>query len=134
MRPQCFFLILILHFIIPFLLSGGASSAGRVSALPIGWKAIENVREAHVLEIGNFAVTEHNKEAKGHLKLDMVVEGQTQIVNGTNYWLVVAAKDYVGTNIYTACVLEKAWLENNPFNLTLWKKFDDTDTPQRNSC
>ncbi|KAF8369648.1 hypothetical protein HHK36_032334 [Tetracentron sinense] len=71
------------------------------------WEPIIDVKNPHVLEIGEFAVTEHNKEAKTHLKFKSVVRGATQIVAaGVNYLLVVAAMDGGVTKYYEAGVYE----------------------------
>ncbi|KAL0010817.1 hypothetical protein SO802_005925 [Lithocarpus litseifolius] len=36
---------------------------------------------------------EYNKESKSQLKFLSVVKGETQVVSGTNYRLIVATKD-----------------------------------------
>ncbi|KAF8369649.1 hypothetical protein HHK36_032335 [Tetracentron sinense] len=71
-----------------------------------GWVLIKDVKAPHVLEIGEFAVTEHNKEAKTELKFKSVVMGATEIVNGVKYLLVLAAMDGAVTKYYEAGVYE----------------------------
>ncbi|XP_057960771.1 cysteine proteinase inhibitor 1-like [Malania oleifera] len=114
MKPQCVVLLLILQALVPFLLSGGAS------AIPGGWSPIVNVNDEHVKEIANFAVTEHNQEAKDGLKFDKVVKGETQVVAGTNYWLVITATNGSASDNYAACVWEQPWLKSK--KLSLWKR------------
>ncbi|XP_044496529.1 cysteine proteinase inhibitor 5-like [Mangifera indica] len=84
-----------------------------------GWSPIEDPKDQHVVEIGQFAVSEYNKQSKAQLKFEQVVKGETQVVSGTNYRLVVAAKDGSATNNYEAVVWEKPWLHYK--NLTSFK-------------
>ena len=91
------------------LLLNGVSAA-RPAVLVGGWRPIENVSDPHVQEIGKFAVTEHNKKATASLKFQSVVSGETQVVAGTNYRLVIAAADGGASNKYEAVVWEKSWM------------------------
>ncbi|KAK9267188.1 hypothetical protein L1049_009608 [Liquidambar formosana] len=122
MRPQhC--LLLLLPVAVSFLLLNGVSSAVVVGAegrIIGGWEPIKNVSDPHVREIGEFAVTEHNKEAKEELAFESVVKGETQLVSGTNYRLVLAAKDGGASNNYEAVVWEKIWTGFR--NLTSFKR------------
>ncbi|XVF26181.1 hypothetical protein REPUB_Repub13aG0277000 [Reevesia pubescens] len=81
-----------------------------------GWTPIQNIKDPHVIEIAEFAVAEYNKRSKTSLKLLKVVEGETQVVSGTNYRLVLKATDGTATKAYQAVVWEKAW--QNFRNLT----------------
>ncbi|XVF28022.1 hypothetical protein REPUB_Repub14bG0159500 [Reevesia pubescens] len=81
-----------------------------------GWTAIENIKDPHVTEIAQFAVSEYNKQTHASLKLVKVVKGDTQVVAGTNYRLVLKARDGSSTKAYQAVVWEKAW--ENFRNLT----------------
>ncbi|EHA8586682.1 cysteine proteinase inhibitor 1 [Cocos nucifera] len=78
-------------------------------ALLGGWQPIKNVNDAHVQEIAKFAVSEHNKLANTRLAFSKVVKGETQVVSGINYRLVVEAKNGGTTAKYEAVVWEKAW-------------------------
>ncbi|KAJ4969691.1 hypothetical protein NE237_002790 [Protea cynaroides] len=78
----------------------------RSSPLPGGWKPIEDVNSSKVKEIGEFAVTEHNKEAKLDLQFDAVKKGEFQFVLGTNYRLVISAKDHGIASDYNVEVSE----------------------------
>ncbi|PIA38365.1 hypothetical protein AQUCO_02800213v1 [Aquilegia coerulea] len=94
--------------------------ARKSGSLVGGWKPIEDIKDPHVQELGEFAVSEHNKEAKKNLKFDQVVRGDTQVVSGLKYRLVVTAKDGSVKNEYEAIVWEKAWLGFK--NLTSFKQ------------
>lgn len=101
-RSECLSLLV---FVVLFY----AAVAQRKGALVGGWRPIKDPKDAHVQEIGEFAVTEHNKQAKAVLKFQKVVRGETQVVSGTNYRLVVAAVDGAASNNYEAVVWEKPW-------------------------
>ncbi|CAN8245704.1 unnamed protein product [Cochlearia groenlandica] len=91
-----------------------ASAAARVG----GWSAISDVKDPHVVEIGEFAVSEYDKQSKSGLKFVTVVSGESQIVSGTNYKLVVEVNDGTRKN-YEAVVWEQPWLKS--MNLTSFK-------------
>ncbi|KAI4296008.1 hypothetical protein L6164_035998 [Bauhinia variegata] len=99
------FLLLFLLFL-PLI---SAVGGGRRGALVGGWTPIKDIKEPHVTEIANFAVTEHNKVSGTKLKLKEVIKGETQVVAGTNYRLVLEAKDGAKINQYQAVVWEKSW-------------------------
>ncbi|KAL0398865.1 UNVERIFIED_CONTAM: Cysteine proteinase inhibitor 1 [Sesamum radiatum] len=90
-----------------------ASALNEASAIVGGWKPIDNPKAPEVVEIANFAVTEHNKEAGTSLAFESVVKGETQVVAGTNFRLVIAAKDgsAAGSKQYRALVWDKPWLK-----------------------
>ncbi|XP_027332122.1 cysteine proteinase inhibitor 5-like [Abrus precatorius] len=72
-----------------------------------GWSPIKNINDPHVTEIANFAVTEYVKRSGAKLKLEKVIKGDTQVVAGINYRLVLAANDGSSSNNYEAVVWEK---------------------------
>ncbi|XP_008811323.2 cysteine proteinase inhibitor 1-like [Phoenix dactylifera] len=74
-----------------------------------GWKPIKDISDPHVQEIAEFAVSEHNKLANTNLTLSKVVKGETQVVAGINYRLVVETKDGEAMANYVAVVWEKTW-------------------------
>ncbi|KAI5671234.1 hypothetical protein M9H77_11598 [Catharanthus roseus] len=74
-----------------------------------GWKPIKNTKDPSVVEIGQFAINEHNKEAKSGLKFQEIVKGETQVVSGMNYKLVISAKDGSASHQYEAVVWDKPW-------------------------
>ncbi|KAG6533272.1 hypothetical protein ZIOFF_007138 [Zingiber officinale] len=92
------------------------SSTARHSSLlqPIGiggWAPIKDVEDSHVRELGDFAVEEHNRREHDELTFDKVVRGETQVVAGINYRLVLRARDAGGSAAdYQAMVWEKVWI------------------------
>ncbi|KAH1055595.1 hypothetical protein J1N35_033660 [Gossypium stocksii] len=84
---------------------------GFQDALTGGWTPIKNIKDPHVIEIAKFAINEYKKKSKGNLKLEEVEKGETQVVSGINYKLVLQAKDETADNSYEAVVWEKAWLK-----------------------
>ncbi|XP_030519270.2 cysteine proteinase inhibitor 1-like [Rhodamnia argentea] len=102
MRRQLHLLLLLLLLLAALLLS----------ALAIGeWNPIKDVRNPHVKEIGEFAVAEFNKDPRhgADLQFQSVIKGETQVVSGTNYRLILAARDPAGVKNYEALVWEKPW-------------------------
>ncbi|KAJ1428678.1 Cystatin domain [Sesbania bispinosa] len=100
------------HLVIVSLLSlslSAFSAARKNGGLVGGWTPIKNFNDPHVTEIANYAVIEHNKRSGENLKLVRVGKGATQVVAGTNYRLVLTAKDESATNKYAAVVWEKTW-------------------------
>ena len=106
---QCFYFLTLLILPIYAATALGGKSGGGGGVLVGGWQPIKNVTEPHVTEIGEFAVEEYNKESKSQLKFLSVVKGETQVVAGTNYRLIVATKDGGLTKNYQAVVWEKTW-------------------------
>ncbi|GMI93266.1 hypothetical protein HRI_002995800 [Hibiscus trionum] len=53
-----------------------------------------------------FAVDQYNKEGNTGLKLVAVVSGETQVVSGTNYRLILKATDETAPKTYQAIVWE----------------------------
>ncbi|KAF9623976.1 hypothetical protein IFM89_007419 [Coptis chinensis] len=78
--------------------SFGVSRMGRVG----GWTPIKDIKDPEVQDIGKFAVTEHNKEEKTELRFVQVVRGESQVVAGFNYRLILAAVDGSVTTNYQA--------------------------------
>ncbi|CAN4105986.1 unnamed protein product [Withania somnifera] len=85
---------------------GGGGKGGLLG----GWSRIKNTNDHQVVEIAKFAVDQYNKESKSELVFKKVVEGETQVVAGTNYRLVIAVKDRgYGNDKYLAVVWDKPW-------------------------
>ncbi|XP_019052721.1 PREDICTED: cysteine proteinase inhibitor 1-like [Nelumbo nucifera] len=121
MKTDSLLLPLLLMVAFLFFFNGTSGNAvGRRSLIPGGWQPIKDVRDAHVKEIAQFAVTEHNKEAKTNLKFQKVIRGESQVVAGTNYRLILAAKDGRASSKYEAVVWEKPWESFR--NLTSFKR------------
>jgi len=101
MKPvQCLIVLVFVFF---------ASAVARKNIATGGWSPIKNINDPHVTEIANYAVTEHDKQSGQKLKLEKVIKGETQIVSGVNYRLVIAATDGSSSKNYEAIVLEKEW-------------------------
>ncbi|KAK7410953.1 hypothetical protein VNO78_02207 [Psophocarpus tetragonolobus] len=86
------------------------SDAARSDALVGGWSPIKDVNDPDIAEIANYAVTEYDKRSGAKLKLSSVVKGQTQVVAGTNYRLVLETTNGSATKNYRAVVWEKPWI------------------------
>ncbi|XP_075521572.1 cysteine proteinase inhibitor 1-like [Primulina tabacum] len=82
------------------------------SAIVGNWRPIPNVNVVEVLEIARFAVSEYNKKDNVQLELVKVVKGETQLVEGTNYRVVIIANDAAGGNApgnYEVVVWDMPW-------------------------
>ena len=95
------------------------------AALTGGWSPISDVKNSHIVKIGEFAVSEYDKQSKSGLKFVEVVSGESQIVAGMNYRLIVAANEGIPiagngeSKKYEAIVWDKPWLKS--MNLTSFK-------------
>lgn len=87
-----------------------AALANQNKVLPT-WRPIQNLKDPEVLRIANFALTEHNKEAKTNLTFVAVLKGETIVVAGLRYKLVISAKDGDSARNYPAEVWSKPWLK-----------------------
>ncbi|KAK9128964.1 hypothetical protein Syun_017761 [Stephania yunnanensis] len=70
-----------------------------------GWTPID-VHSPHSIELARFAVNEHNKQAHTHLKFERLVSGESQIVAGVNYKLIIKAINGELIQTYEAHVFE----------------------------
>nr|XP_029121651.1 cysteine proteinase inhibitor 1 [Elaeis guineensis] len=95
--------------LLPLLLTAIHSPPRALAVLPGGWQPIKDIKDPHVQEIAEFAVSEHNRLANTSLALSKVVKGETQVVEGINYRLVLEAKDGETKADYVAVVWEKVW-------------------------
>lgn len=105
--------VLILLLFISSLVSTLAiapSPSPRIGAeLVGGYQPIKDVKDPRVQEVAKFAVTEHNRQAKTNLMFDSVIKGEYQVVAGINYRLVIAAKNGMAVNNYSAEVYDKIY-------------------------
>ncbi|ONK59772.1 uncharacterized protein A4U43_C08F10480 [Asparagus officinalis] len=118
MRPN-FFVVLLLSFASSILILANLSSAAKLGGELKGhgtklggYRPIKNLSDPHLGEIGKFAVSEHNKEANTKLVFTKVIKGESQVVAGINYKLVIEAKDTTHNNKvgrYEVIVWEKSW-------------------------
>ncbi|CAH8384220.1 unnamed protein product [Eruca vesicaria subsp. sativa] len=103
-----------------FLLLGLLSFHASAMAPAGRWSPIGNVKDHHVVEVGKFAVSEYDMQSKSELKFVAVVSGESKVVAGINYRLIVAVNDGPGgSKNYEAIVWEKQWLKS--MNLTSFK-------------
>ncbi|PNX86985.1 cysteine proteinase inhibitor [Trifolium pratense] len=79
--------------------------AAREQILLGGYSPIKNLNDPHVIDIAKFAVTEFNKQIGATLKFDKVIKGESQVVAGTNYRLIITTSNSV-PNTYQAIVYE----------------------------
>ncbi|XP_019171840.1 PREDICTED: cysteine proteinase inhibitor 1-like [Ipomoea nil] len=86
-----------------------AALGGQKGPLIGGWSSIKDPKAPYVVEFAKFAIDAHNKEAKTNLKFKSVIEGQSQVVAGMNYKLVIAAEDGSAGNKYEAVVYDRPW-------------------------
>ncbi|XP_065854961.1 cysteine proteinase inhibitor 5 [Euphorbia lathyris] len=101
-----------------FFVAFAAGSMRGSGSMPGGWTPIKDLKDPHVAEIAQFAVSEYNNRSKTNLKLQSVVKGETQVVSGANYRLVLAVTGG-GIKKYEAIVWEKPWAHMR--NLTSFK-------------
>ncbi|EEF31214.1 cysteine proteinase inhibitor 5 [Ricinus communis] len=105
MKRHCFLLGLV--FLVAAVSAAGPGLGGG-GDLVGGWGPINNLTDPHVVEIGKFAVREYNKRSKTNLELKSIVKGESQVVAGTNYKLVLAVSGG-DSKKYEAVVWEKPW-------------------------
>lgn len=104
--------LLVLLFVLPAAvpLLSAAGLGGRPGApLVGGWHPIKNLNDPYIKEIAGFAVDEYNKQSKASLKFAGVKSGDSQVVAGTNYRLIITATDGTTTGDYEAVVWDKPW-------------------------
>ncbi|XP_057754227.1 cysteine proteinase inhibitor 1-like [Arachis stenosperma] len=86
------------------------ASISAFAALVGGWTPIKDLQNNHhVAEIADYAVSEYDRRSGAKLKLVKIVKGESQVVAGTNYRLVLKATDGSKTQDYQAVVWEKPW-------------------------
>ncbi|XP_073059690.1 cysteine proteinase inhibitor 5-like [Primulina eburnea] len=88
-----------------------------------GWQPISNLKDPKVVEIAEFAVKQHNMKINDMLRLVSVIKGESQIVNGVNYKLVISAAEVLTKmteSNYRVVVWDKPWTKER--NLTSFEK------------
>ncbi|GJN08710.1 hypothetical protein PR202_ga26662 [Eleusine coracana subsp. coracana] len=70
------------------------------------------INDAHVQELGAWPVTQHNKQANVGLRFNRVVSGESQIVSGVRYHLIIDVSNPDGK--YRADVGEQTWTNTRP--------------------
>ncbi|KAK4752863.1 hypothetical protein SAY87_021661 [Trapa incisa] len=94
---------------------------GRKGLIIGAWVPIKDIKDPYISEIAGFAVNEYNKESSAKLKFEKVLSGESQVVAGTNYRLIIAATDGTTTRNYEAVVWEQHKLWVNIRQLTSFK-------------
>lgn len=115
--------VVILVFLSLFV-SVSVAAKEKEETLVGGWSPIKDINDPHVAEIAKFAVIQYDQHLQSGKKLSLVktIKGETQVVAGTNYRLVLAANDGSATKNYEAVVWEKPWAHFK--NLTSFKPLD----------
>ena len=80
------------------------------------YKPIKNIDEPQIQSLGEFAVNEHNKQAKTQLHFQKVISGEMQIVAGTNYNLRLTALEGTNSRTYGTLVFTDLNNMNNLIN------------------
>ncbi|XP_060674300.1 cysteine proteinase inhibitor 1-like [Ziziphus jujuba] len=86
MRPKCF--LALLAVLVPFI-----AIAARSDSSVGAWQPLQSLKSPHLQEIRKFAVPQYNKQSGKDLNLEKAVKGETQIVAGINYRLVIEVKN-----------------------------------------
>lgn len=97
----------ILPLIISVLL--GVSFAENGQKTVGNWLEIASPDDPMVIEVGKFAVEEHNKEKSATLKFGHVINGDTQIVGGMNWRLRIEIEDNKSIKNCEVLVYEQPW-------------------------
>ncbi|KAL8249088.1 hypothetical protein R6Q59_005956 [Mikania micrantha] len=87
---------LIFNFFDTCIAEHGQKTAGN-------WLEIASPYDPKVINVGQFAVDEHNRNTNSTMKFDRVIKGYTQIVGGINWRLTIDVEDH--TSIKTCEVL-----------------------------
>ncbi|GMH26862.1 hypothetical protein Nepgr_028705 [Nepenthes gracilis] len=120
MQRECLFLFLSLLAVSFVDADVSAPVDSRQDALVGSYRPIRNLKDPHIIEIAEFAVSEHNKQAAAKLVFVKVVKGESQVVAGVNFRLVIEAKDGDALEDYEAVVYERPWEKYK--SLTSFKK------------
>ncbi|XP_023731212.1 cysteine proteinase inhibitor A [Lactuca sativa] len=99
-------LIKIFIFILTLIFYDGCEALGK-GTLAGGWKPIPDVTNPLVVDIGKFAVDEHDKKNHATLKFRKVVSGKSQVVAGMDYNLTIMAVNGGLVLNYVAVVWDK---------------------------
>uniref|UniRef100_A0A7C9DV95 Cystatin domain-containing protein n=1 Tax=Opuntia streptacantha TaxID=393608 RepID=A0A7C9DV95_OPUST len=87
-----------------------AASAALGGGRKVGaYSPIKNLNDQHLVEIAQFAVDQYNSQNGARLQFVKIVKAEQQVVAGTNYRLVIDAKDGGAERNYEAIVYERPW-------------------------
>ena len=113
MTKALFFVTSLLFFVV--LLSSLTAATQRLGLVG-SYKPIKNINEPQIQSLGEFAVNEHNKQAKTQLHFQKVISGEMQIVAGTNYNLRLTALEGTSSRTYGTLVFTNLNNKNNLIN------------------
>ncbi|XP_050365351.1 cysteine proteinase inhibitor 1-like [Argentina anserina] len=102
MRTQCRLLVLF-ALLVPLIAAARGPAVDQVAG---GWSPIKDLKDPHVQEIANWAVSEYNRINHKGLVFQVVLQGQDQLVAGINYKLLISVKDGSSTANYEGVVYE----------------------------
>ncbi|WCJ34073.1 hypothetical protein M5689_015398 [Euphorbia peplus] len=77
-------------------------------ALTGRWIPIKDLKDSNIVEIANFAVNENNKKLKTNLKLETIEKGESQVVSGMKYRLLLVVNAGAWKDKYEVVVWKKA--------------------------
>ncbi|KAL9237035.1 hypothetical protein vseg_011625 [Gypsophila vaccaria] len=101
--------LLILLISLLAVTSAAYAALGRRGGSVGGYTPIKDLNSAHVQEIAKYAITEYDQKSGASLEYVKIVKGESQVVAGANYRLVITAKDGGVVRNYVAVVYEKPW-------------------------
>ncbi|KAK9069756.1 hypothetical protein SSX86_010150 [Deinandra increscens subsp. villosa] len=101
--------LFITTILILFLFSNSSATLGGGVPRSGGWNPIPDVTNPTVVDIGKFAINEHNKQDRASLKFGKIVKGEQQVVAGMNYNLTISAVEGSADKSYVALVYDKPW-------------------------
>ncbi|KAI3765340.1 hypothetical protein L2E82_15370 [Cichorium intybus] len=101
-----FFLIIIPLFLNIFI---GVCFAENGQKTVGNWLEIASPDDPAVIEVGQFAVDQHNKDTNSTLEFERVIKGDTQIVGGMNWRLTIEIKDDNSLKNCEVYVYEQPW-------------------------
>ncbi|XP_023520845.1 cysteine proteinase inhibitor 1-like [Cucurbita pepo subsp. pepo] len=113
MTKALFFMASLLLYVLS--LSSLAVATQRLD-LAGSYKPIKNIDDPEIQSLGEFAVTEHNKQTKTQLQFQKVISGDMQIVAGTNYKLRLTALEGTDSRTYGTLVFTDLNNKNNLIN------------------
>ncbi|RXH76129.1 hypothetical protein DVH24_019017 [Malus domestica] len=114
-RPNCLFPILtvLLYLFVAITAYGVEGGEDHLYPPKGGYFPFDNLNDPHLREIAEFAISKYNKIHDQKLVLQKLVHGQFQIVEGTNYKLVISvihsSKVFSGPINYEIIVFENLW-------------------------
>ncbi|KAG9135998.1 hypothetical protein Leryth_015875 [Lithospermum erythrorhizon] len=98
------FILLTILVISSFIITNTLEISNNDIDDPLSWNTIKNPNDPKVVEMGKFAIDQHNKVTDSQLRFQLVLNGEIQLLQQTIYWLYIAAIDGLQVNMYEAIV------------------------------